>query len=298
MAEALSSLSDALAGVVESIGQSVVRIEGRRRQSASGVVWSADGLIVTANHVVTRDENVRIGLPNGETAEASLVGRDPSTDIALLRTSASLTAPQWAEAADLRVGHLVLALGRPGRTMQATLGVISALGEGWRTGGGGSVDRFIQTDVVMYPGFSGGPLANAAGKVVGLNSSALARGISVTLPASTIRSVIETLAKHGRIRRGYLGVGAQPVRLPEALARELNQEIGLLIVGVEPETPAAQAGLVLGDTILALDGESVHEIEELMATLSGDRVGKQVPVKILRGGEVRTVNVLVGERNS
>lgn len=297
MAEALSSLSDGLAGVVESVGQSVVRIEGRRRQSASGIVWSVDGLIVTANHVVTRDENVRIGLPNGETIEASLVGRDPTTDIALLRTSAGLSAPTWVEGPELRVGHLVLALGRPGRSMQATLGVISALGESWRTGGGGSVDRFIQTDVVMYPGFSGGALASASGKVIGLNSSALARGISVTLPTSTIRNVVETLAAHGRIRRGYLGIGAQPVRLPEGLATELSQEIGLLVVGVEPDTPAASAGLVLGDTVLSLDGEPVRQIEELMAMLSGDRVGKALPVKILRGGEVRTVNVTIGERN-
>lgn len=297
MAEALSSFSDGLANVVESIGQSVVRIEGRKRQSASGVVWSNDGLIVTASHVVTRDENIRVGLPSGETVEASLVGRDQTTDIALLRASTGLTAPSWAESGELRVGHLVLALGRPGRTMQATLGVISALGDAWRTGGGGSVDRFIQTDVVMYPGFSGGPLASATGKVIGLNSSALARGISVTLPATTIRSVVETLATHGRIRRGYLGIGAQPVRLPEGLARELNQEIGLLIVGVEPETPASQAGLVLGDTVITLDGEPVRQIEELMAMLSGDRVGKQIPIQILRGGELRTVNVTIGERN-
>jgi S1-C subfamily serine protease len=299
MAEVLSSLSDALAGAVESAGKSVVRVEGRRRQPASGIVSSADGLIVTANHVVTRDEDIRIGLPNGETTEATLVGRDPTTDIALLRASgAKLTAANWVKAADVRVGHLVLAVGRPETTMQATLGVISALGEAWRTGGGGMVDQYIQTDVVMYPGFSGGPLVDVSGRIVGLNSSALARGVSLTLPAATIRSVVETLATHGRIRRGYLGIGAQPVRLPEDLAKKLNQEIGLLIVSVEPETPAASAGLVLGDTLLALDGEKVGHIEELMALLTGDRVGKQVPAKVLRGGEVREMKVTIGERNS
>jgi S1-C subfamily serine protease len=296
MAEVLSSLSDALAGTVETVGKSVVRVEGRRRQPASGIVWSPDGLIVTANHVVTRDEGVRVGLPNGETVEASLVGRDPTTDIAVLRASGDLTAATWASDGDIRVGHMVLALGRPGKSMQATLGVISALGGDWRTGGGGKVDRYIQTDVVMYPGFSGGPLADVSGKVIGLNSSALARGVSVTLPASTIKAVVETLATHGRIRRGYLGVGAQPARLPESLAAELSQDVGLLIVAVESDTPASKAGLVLGDTLLSLDGEQVSHLEELMALLSGDRVGKSVTAKILRGGDVRDVKVTVGER--
>jgi S1-C subfamily serine protease len=299
MAEVLSSLSDALAGAVETAGKSVVRVEGRRRQSASGIVWSADGLVVTANHVVTRDEDIRVGLPNGETSDATVVGRDPTTDIALLRTAGGkLTAANWAKAADVRVGHLVLAVGRPETTMQATLGVISALGNAWRTAGGGMVDQYIQTDVVMYPGFSGGPLVDVSGGIVGLNSSALARGVSLTLPAATISSVVETLATHGRIRRGYLGIGAQPVRLPETLTEQLGQEIGLLIVSVEAETPAASAGLVLGDTLLALDGQKVGHIEELMALLTGDRVGQQVSAKILRGGEVREMKVTIGERNS
>jgi S1-C subfamily serine protease len=298
MAEVLSSLSTALAGVVESIGASVVRVEGRRRQSASGIVWSADGLVVTANHVVTRDEDVLFGWPDGEAVAASVVGRDPSTDLALLRVEArSLTVPNWVESGEVRVGHLVLALGRPGRGMQATLGVISALGEGWRTAAGGIIDRYIQTDVVMYPGFSGGPLADAFGNVVGLNSSGLMRGASVTVPAETIRQVAETLATHGRIRRGYLGIGAQPVRLPDALAERLDQEVGLLIVSVESGTPADKAGLVLGDTLVALDGEQVRHIEELMALLSGDRVGKEVSARVLRGGEVREVKIVIGERS-
>jgi S1-C subfamily serine protease len=298
MAEVLSSLSTALAGVVESIGASVVRVEGRRRQSASGIVWSADGLVVTANHVVTRDEDVLVGWPDGEAVAASVVGRDPSTDLALLRVEArSLTVPNWVESGEVRVGHLVLALGRPGRGMQATLGVISALGEGWRTAAGGIIDRYIQTDVVMYPGFSGGPLADAFGNVVGLNSSGLMRGASVTVPAETIRQVAETLATHGRIRRGYLGIGAQPVRLPDALAERLDQEVGLLIVSVESGTPADKAGLVLGDTLVALDGEQVRHIEELMALLSGDRVGKEVSARVLRGGEVREVKIVIGERS-
>jgi S1-C subfamily serine protease len=134
--------------------------------------------------------------------------------------------------------------------------------------------------------------------MIGLNSSALMRGVSLTLPITTIQSVVETLSTHGRIRRGYLGIGAQPVRLPDHLTQELGQEVGLLIVSVEPDTPAHQAGLMLGDTVISLDDESVRHLEELMGLLSGDRVGTSVPVKIVRGGEVRNVAVTIGERGS
>jgi len=297
MAEVLASLSEALADVVESVGKSVVRVEGRRRQSASGIVWSADGMIITANHVVTRDENVQLGLPNGETVSANVVGRDPSTDIAMLRVDQSgLTAATWAGSEDYRVGNLVLALGRPGKTMQATLGVISALGGNWNTAGGGAVDRYLQTDVVMYPGFSGGPLASATGKIVGLNSSALLRGASVTLPYSTLANTAEALMKYGHIRRGYLGIGAQPARLPENMVETLGQEVGLLIASVESDSPASKAGLMLGDTLVKLDGESVRHIEELMSLLNGERIDKKVPATIVRGGEVREVSIVIGAR--
>ena len=147
--------------------------------------------MVTAHHVVKRDENITVGLPNGDTVAASLVGRDPTTDLAVLRADAALTPAEWSEPESLRVGHLVLALGRPGRTVQATLGIVSALGDQWRTPAGGTVDRYLQTDVVMYPGFSGGALVDAAGKVLGVNSSALMRGTSLALPVPTLRRVVE-----------------------------------------------------------------------------------------------------------
>jgi len=297
MSEALVTISEEMANVVERAAASLVRVEGRRRMPASGIVWSADGVIVTAHHVVTRDENVRVGLPGGERVAAAVAGRDPSTDIAVLRVEASgLAAPDWVDPEALRVGHLVLALGRPGADAQATLGIISALGDAWRTGGGGQVERFMQTDVVMYPGFSGGPLVDAGGRFAGLNSSALARGLSLTLPAPTLRRVVSTLLEHGHMRQGYLGVGAQPARLPDALAEELGQETGLLLVSVEPDSPAGRAGLLMGDTILALDGEPVRGLEELLGLLSADRVGQTVPVRIWRGGTLHSVDVTIGER--
>jgi S1-C subfamily serine protease len=286
-----------MAATVEVAGASVVRVEARRRLPASGIVWSSDGVIVTAHHVVERDDNIGVGLPNAETVSATLVGRDPTTDLAVLRAQATdLTPPTWAEPEDLRVGHLVLGLGRPGRTVQATLGIVSALGESWRTPAGGRIEPYLQTDLVMYPGFSGGPLVDVAGRVLGLNTSALLRGISLSVPTSTLRQVVETLLTHGRVRRGYLGVGAQPVRLPGGLAEELGQETGLLLVSVEPEGPAGSAGLTLGDTIVALDGQPVRHMDELLALLGGDRVGVSVPIRIVRGGQAQEVTVTIGER--
>jgi S1-C subfamily serine protease len=247
--------------------------------------------------VVESDENISVGLADGRSVAAKLVGRDPTTDLAVLRAEATgLKPPAWAEADSLRVGHLVLALGRPGKTVMATLGVVSALGESWRTPAGGLLERYLQTDVVMYPGFSGGPLVDAGGKVLGLNTSALLRGISLTVPASSLRKAVETLLTHGRVRRGYLGVGSQPVRLPSALAGQLDQETGLLLVSVEPDSPAEQGGLLLGDVIVALEGQPIRHLDDLLASLSGDRVGASVLVRIVRGGKVQELKVVVGER--
>jgi S1-C subfamily serine protease len=274
-----------------------VKVDARDRLAASGIVWSADGLVVTAHHVVERDDDIGVGLPDGRTVAATLVGRDPTTDLAVLRAgTGGLTPPTWSDAGSARVGHLVLAVGRPGHKAMATLGIISALGEGWRTPAGGQVDRYVQTDVVMYPGFSGGPLVDAKGQALGLNTSALLRGVSLAVPAATIRRVVETLLVHGRVRRGYLGVGAQPVRLPAALAQQLGQETGLLLVSVEPGGPAEQGGLLLGDTIVALAGRPVVHMDDLLDGLSGERVGVAMPVRVVRGGQVQELTVVVGER--
>lgn len=299
MTQVLQSLSNDLAATVEAVGPGIVRVEGRRRLPASGIAWSADGVIVTAHHVVEREENIKIGLPDGQTVSANLVGRDPTTDLAVLRAeTAHLTPPAWAtlDPQSIQVGHLVLALGRPGRSVQATLGIVSALGENWRTPGGGLLDYYLQTDVVMYPGFSGGPLVNAASQVVGLNTSALLRGISLTVPITSVGRVVETLLAHGRIKRGYLGVSTQPVRLPAALKDQLNQETGLLLAGVEPDSPAEQGGLLLGDTIVAVANAPVRQHDDLLAQLSADRVGTEFSIRFVRGGQLQEVSVVVGER--
>jgi S1-C subfamily serine protease len=298
MTAVLQQLSEALATTVETASPGIVRVEARRRFAATGLVWSPDGVIVTAHHVVEQDDPLRVELPDGQTLTATVVGRDPTTDLAVLRTSATnLVPPVWVEPDlhTLRVGHLVLALARPGRTVQATLGIISALGGNWRTPAGGQIDRYLQTDVVMYPGFSGGPLVNAAAQVVGLNTSAMLRGISVTIPVGTVRRVVEMLLAHGRVRRGYLGVSTQPVRLPAVLAQQLGQETGLLLLTVEPGSPAEQGGLLLGDTLVALEGTPVRQPDDVLTLLSAERIGTAVSIRIIRSGQVQEQTVVVVE---
>ncbi|WP_420642282.1 S1C family serine protease [Candidatus Leptofilum sp.] len=297
MSNVLTELSAALATAVSHADNSIVRVEGRRRLGATGIVWG-DGLILTANHVVNRDEGIKLGLPNGDRVSASLVGRDPSTDLALLKTDASNLAPLTeGNKQELGVGNLVLALGRPGRTVQATLGIVSALGDGWRTRRGGQIDRYLQTDVVMYPGFSGGPLIDAAGQLIGLNSSALGRGVSLTIPTPTLARVADALQAHGRVQRGYLGVSTQRVHLPDDLKAELNQKRGLLVVSVESGSPAAKAGLTMGDTLVAFADSAVQSHDDLLALLAGDVVGTAVPAKFVRGGEVHTTEITVAARS-
>ena len=297
MTGTLAQFSSALAGTVAASTPYVVRVEGRQRLAASGIVWSADGLIVTSHHVLERDDGLRVGLASGEVVSATLVGRDPTTDIALLRTDASdLGAPALTEPDSLKVGHLVLALGRPGKTVRATLGIVSALGDSWRTPMGGRLDRYLQTDVVMYPGFSGGPLVDADGAVIGVNTTALLRGVNITIPVPTVRTSVESLLAHGKVRRGYLGVGSQPARLPESAAQSLDQGTGLLVVSVEAGSPAEAAGIFLGDTIVSVNDQAVRDLDDLLALLPGDQVGKTVQVRILRGGQAQELQATVAER--
>jgi len=297
MASMLEQVSNNFADAVEGVGPAVVRVDARRRFPASGLIWSSDGLIVTAHHVVRRDEGITVGLADGRLVAAALVSRDPSTDLAVLRAEAGdLTPPAWAEDSGLRVGQLVLAVARPDDALQASLGVIGALEGAWRSPAGGQIDRYVQSDLTLYPGFSGGALVSAAGSVIGMNTSALLRGVSLTIPASTLRRVVEALVAHGRVRRGYLGIGSQPVRLPDALASELGQETGLLLITVEPDSPADRAGLLLGDTIVTLAGERVRHLDDLQAILSGDLVGQTVTVRFVRGGRVEEREITIGER--
>lgn len=299
MSQLLTALSEALVETVKKVGPSVLRVEGRARLPASGVAWSRDGLILCTDHSLERDRTLRVGLPDGTTASAHLVGRAPNLDLALLRADThNLAVPAWAEADRLNVGALALALGRPGPDVLATFGILSAVETGWQAPTGGHFTHYVQSDVVMYPGFSGGPLVNAEEQVLGLNTSALVNGLSLTIPTATLRRAVETLLKHGRVKQGYVGLGGQAVRLPKAQQAEAGQESGLLLMTIEPGGPADQGGLVLGDILLSLDGQALRRMEDLLGLLNGngERAGKRVPIRYLRAGQPRAGHLTIGER--
>ena len=290
----LQEISNAFGEVVKNVSPHIVRVEARRRIPATGVVLG-NGLIATAHHVVRKEKEITIGLEGGETAKADLIGRDPTTDLAILKTEATLAKFPIAESVG-SVGNLVLAVGRPGKTVRASFGIIAALGDAWRTGMGGTVDNYIENDLVMYPGFSGGPLINAAGEMIGLNTSALVRGVSLTIPASTVARVAQMIEQHGGVKRGYLGISTQTAKLPKNVREQLEQETGLLIVSVESGSPADAAGLVLGDTIVAFANSPIRNHDDLLANLTGDRIGNKSAVSIVRGGALQSVEVELAEK--
>lgn len=297
MAEVLKAVSEALVETVAAAEAGVVRVDARRRLGASGIVWSEDGVIVTANHVVERDHDIQVGLAGGQSVAATLLGRDAGADLAVLRAEArGLKAPAWSEPDSLAVGGLVLALGRPGDKLLATLGIISALDDGWTTPGGGQIDHYLQTDAAMYPGFSGGPIIDAQQRVAGLNSSSLVAGLSLAVPAPTVRRTVEAVLSGRLVRRGYLGITALPVPLPDVVRERLGQETGLLLTHVEPKSPAEKSRLIQGDTLVTLNGRPVRSLPDLQAVLHGDQVGGQVQAKVVRAGALRDLDVTIGER--
>jgi S1-C subfamily serine protease len=296
----LARFSDDLATAVETAGQFVVAVKARRRVPGSGVLWSPAGTIITADHVLERDEDIRVVLADGRELPATLVGRDPSSDLAVLRVAAEgLPTAAVADGGAVRVGHFVLALGRSGQgPASASVGIVGAVGGPWRSRRGATVEGYLQTDLTLYPGFSGGPLVDARGRVIGINTSLLGRGQSMALPLATVRRVAEALLAQGRIRRGFLGISTQPVALPETLLGKLglSQETGLLILAAEPSGPADKAGLLLGDILVGFAGAPLRDTDDLLAQLDGARIGTSQEARVVRGGELRDMPVTVGER--
>ena len=293
--EALLSLSNDLAGAVERAAPSIVTVHARRRLPSTGVHWRP-GIVVTADHTVRTEQDITVTTSEGRSLPAVVAGRDPGTDLAVLRVT-DLGAPTATAGADtgLRVGHMVLALGYGPR---ASWGVISALGPRWRSWRGGEIDRLVRLDLVLYPGFSGGPLVDATGRVVGLNTSGLARESALAVPMTTVSRVADELSSKGHVSRGYLGVGMQPVRLPEPLraALGLESDSGLIIVTVEPDGPAARAGVLLGDVLVTLDGTPTRDLEDVQGRLGPDRIGRAVSALVVRAGTRAELRITVGER--
>jgi len=295
----LSSLSTDLEAAVAAAATSTVRVDARRRLPASGIVWDPH-VIVTAAHVLERDEDISVGLPNGDVAAAALAGRDAGSDIAVLRVpDVALDATDWSD--DVAVGRIVVAVGRPGRDHEVALGIIRAIGGSWRARGGVPVEGYLRTDATMYPGFSGGPLADASGRILGMNTSRYATDDGFTVPTMAARPIIEALLRDGQIRPAYIGVASQTVALTEAVAGSLpgvfaGQGSGLLVAGVEPGTPSDAAGLLQGDVIVGLAGQPIRDTDELMAELLPGRVGEALPVLVVRGGASQELSITPVDR--
>ncbi len=295
--ETLAAFSDALADAAESVGRSVVRVIGGRRHSGSGVVY-APGMVLTVSHVLEREGDVSVTASGGEPAAARLVGRDPAADLAVLAVEGLEAEAASPAGGEPRVGQLALAVGRSGRDggLRVTSGVVSAAGGPARMWRGGRLERYLQTDAAVYPGLSGGALVDARGAVIGVLTAGWGRGATFVIPTGIAWSTAEALAERGTIRRGYLGILSQPVRLPESQRGGISRRGGLLVVGVEEGSPASRGGLLVGDILVAFDGEPVEDTDDLLALLAGERVGREVPVEVVRGGERRELGVPVEER--
>ena len=300
---ALRALSDDLTAAVERAARSVVAIHARPRIAASGIYWR-DGIVVAASHTIRKEQEITVTMPNGTRTTANLIGRDGGTDLAVLRldapaAGAAVSVPVFGPAEALRVGALVLAVGRPGDDgVSTSLGVISATSDRWRTWSGGEIDRFVRLDLSIYDGFSGGALVDADGSVLGVNCSALARGTPLTIPNATVDRVVDALLTRGHVARAYLGVAMQPARLTNALAERLGlaDQRGVLVVMVESDSPADRAGLLVGDLLVAAAGNPVAEPQDVAELLGGEQVGAALELSVVRGGERRPLTVTVGER--
>ncbi len=292
----LSDLSREIAELVARLGSSIVRIDARQGRPATGIIW-ADNLVLTADHVLEHEDTIQVTGAQS-TVKAAIAGRDPGTDLALLRTEGlrGVSAPR-GRSTEIRPGHLVIALGQPG-DLQVTFGIVSGMSGSFRSWRGGQVEHLIQTTAELLPGFSGGPLVDADGRVIGISSWNFGRGISRAVPVETAERVAESLKTHGRIRRAYLGLGAQPVRLSQALASQIGQDSGLLIVTVEAGGPAQKAGLLQGDTIVTIDGDPVRQLDELFGKLGALEVGSAHRLGVVRAGERKDIAITVGERQS
>jgi serine protease DegQ len=299
MSATLASFSDQLAGAVEHAARTVVSVHARPRLPSSGIHWR-DGIVVTTDGTIRRDHDITVTLPDGRRIPAQLVGRDPGTDVAVLRIAAGeLPAATLGDPAALRAGHLVLALGRTGDGgPRAAFGAVSATGGKWRCWKGGEIDLWIQSDLTVYPGLGGGPLVSPDARVLGVNSGGLSRPLATTIPVSTVERVLEQVLAKGYVARGWLGAAMQPVRFSDAARTRaaMTHDGGLVILSVEPDAPAALAGLMVGDVVVAIDGQPVQQSDQVLALLTGDVVGRTLNVDLVRGGKPERVEVLVGER--
>lgn len=297
---AAENLSNEFAASAEQVGQSVVTVHARHRISSSGIQWRK-GVVVAADHAIRREENVRVFFGPEESGTAAVAGRDPSTDLAVLRLEdqPGLALPEFADTASLKLGNLVLALGRSRRGhVVASMGIVGGVAGEWRTWRGGKLEQHVRLDLNLYPGFSGGPLVTVQGKVAGINTNGLSRGRAVTIPVVTVNRVVDELLEKGHIARPYLGLAMQPVAIPEALRVKSKSEAttGLLVVHVEPEGPADKAGIMLGDVLIEFHGKPLVELDTIQGALVSAKVGEKITATAIRAGAPAQLFITLGER--
>jgi S1-C subfamily serine protease len=299
MSAELIELSNALAQATERAASSAVAVHTESRGSSSGIIWRA-GIIVTAEHALRRDEDIQLTLPDNRVVAATLIGRDPSTDLAVLKCSeASANTAAIGDVSALKPGSLTLVVGRTRASGPvAALGVVSLVAAERRTWTGAALAPYIRLDVSLQSTAIGGAVVNAEGRIVGIATPRFARFGAIAIPAPAVDRVVETLQKKGHIPQGYLGVGLQPVRLPDALRQSLQrtEKTAAIVLEVEPEGPAHKAGIVIGDILIALAGHPVARLEDVHSQLHGEAIGKPLALKFVRGGAAQEVKIVVGER--
>ena len=302
----LDAYSRAVVEAVDAVSPSVVNVEARspgrgRRGGGSGFILTPDGFVLTNSHVVERAAELGVGFPDGESSRAFLVGDDPETDLAVLRIDATGLAPvRLGDSKALRVGQLVVALGAPyGFSCTVTAGVVSAVGRSLRTRTGRLVENVIQTDAALNPGNSGGPLATGLGEVVGVNTAAIlpGQGLCFAIPMATAQRVAGRLIQEGRIRRSAIGVSGQTESVPRKVARhhQIPNDRGVLVSSVERGSPAERSGLLPGDVIVSFAGGRVGGIDDLQRLLGEEEIGRGVALKVIRGAEIRVLEVVPKE---
>lgn len=291
----LLTVSTQMADAVAAVAASVVQVQGSRRP-ASGIVY-APGVVLTTTRALGREEDLHVRTADGRTLEAELAGWDPATSLVVLRAGDLNSAPASTADTPARVGQLALAVARSwSNALTASAGIVSVIGGPLRTGRGRAIDEVIRTTAPMHDGFAGGAFIDTSGRVLGIATAAAIRGLGVIIPAAIAWKTAASVLQHGKIKRGYLGLAGQPVRLTERQRDAGGREHALLVVGITPGSPAEADGLLVGDVMVEFDGHPVESPEDLLELLIGDRVGRRVPVRVRRGGESRELTVAVAER--
>ncbi len=298
MANSLIALSEQIASTVEQVAQSIVSVHARPRFDSSGIHWSPE-IVVTADHALRRHEGIRVTAPDGSSLAAELVGRDPGTDLAVLRVQGlGIPVSQKEENPATIPGSIVLAVGRSKDSAVAAFGVISNISGPSQTWRGGRLDQVVRLDLSLHPAGAGGAVVGASGKLLGVATPALSRVSVFAIPLSTVTRVTESLVAHGRVPRGYLGVGLQPIAIPEHLRTKVNlaASTGLIAITVEHDGPAGRAGMSIGDVLLELGGRAMQRTENVQEVLSSESVGKKIAARILRGGNPLEIEITIAER--